>query len=280
MTKITTIRKPLLLLPLLLILSLAASWAQPGQGYQAMHARLGSGELLDNPQVKEKLGLTDEQISMIKEGIESNKRAQIEHKAQMELLQLDLKKAMDADEIDEKAVADITRKIGELHGKQLENRLKTRAIVQNTLTTEQKEKAKAAMQEKAKEWREKAQERRSERSDDRGAALRQRGVQDDERGPAPAIRGQRQGQRGPAPALRGPQFDRGQRRPAFGPRGDFGPGFGPQAMGLGQGFGGDGNPECLLDGDEPGLQHRGPRAGFAPCPLADEPAEPAEPDMN
>lgn len=240
MTITTTLRQPLLLLPILLVIGLASAWAQPGQGRQALRAHVGSGELFDRPEVKEKLGLTDEQVTAIKNGQEEAKRANIELDAQMQLLQLDLKKAMDADEVDEKAVGEIAKKIGEVHGKLLANNLKQRLIVKETLTDEQKEKAREAIRERAETWREKRGEAR-----ERGAYQR----------------GPRDGQHGPAD---------GDRHPLMRQRSDMGQGFGPQAQkfgpGAGEGFRGFGD-------DGPArFDRRGPRPGFNPgAPPADAP---------
>ncbi|GAB4323229.1 MAG: hypothetical protein Kow0059_18510 [Candidatus Sumerlaeia bacterium] len=152
-TRQTPTLRSLIVLPVFLTIGLVAAMAQPR--YELL-AKFGSGEIFENPKVKEKLQLTDEQVSKLKEGVESVARKQVELDAQLKLAHMDLNKLLDADKVDEKAVTEAVKKIGDIQTQQLLNRTMVRVLIKNTLNPEQEQKMKEAIGERLKQRRQNA----------------------------------------------------------------------------------------------------------------------------
>jgi Spy/CpxP family protein refolding chaperone len=105
-------------------------------------------KLLNDPKFQKEIGLTDTQISQLKTKLSETEKAMIRSKADVQILHIDLKDMLEADNPD---AAKIDAKIDELGRLQAEN-MKTMAHalieVKSILTKEQIEKAKAYIIEK------------------------------------------------------------------------------------------------------------------------------------
>ena len=89
---------------------------------------------------EEMVGLTDEQVESLKSLKDSNQRALIKMKADLELAMLDLNKVLDTDEIDLSQAKKLTQKIADLRAKMQYSKIEASAKARQVLTEEQLEK--------------------------------------------------------------------------------------------------------------------------------------------
>jgi len=116
-------------------IAVAQAPAEPGQARRGRAA--GHFEMM-----KERLGLTEAQVSQIEKLRADARRAAIQRRADTELARLDLEQLMKADTVDEKAIAVQIKKLTDLHGAALKARVDERLAMKKILTPEQQEKLK------------------------------------------------------------------------------------------------------------------------------------------
>ncbi|MBU0678769.1 MAG: periplasmic heavy metal sensor [Verrucomicrobia bacterium] len=116
----------------------AMVWAEPGRdgnrgSERGQHGRPSIANMLDNPQLVEKLGLTDEQLTALKDGAYQKEKECIPLQAEQRTVRLEMRKLMDQDSPSEEAVLALVEKEGSINTelKKLETkyRLQVRAIV-------------------------------------------------------------------------------------------------------------------------------------------------------
>jgi Spy/CpxP family protein refolding chaperone len=140
-----------------------------------------AAKFLLRPEAKEKLGLTDEQVTKIRELDYASEKQAIELRAKAEQAELELRQLMQAETPDRDAIMKQLDKVGQAQTEMRKLQTGNRLDVQAALTAEQREKIKTVMTERRAD----ARERRSEGRRDRP------GRQGDRRGFG--------GQPGPAP---------------------------------------------------------------------------------
>jgi Spy/CpxP family protein refolding chaperone len=90
--------------------------------------------------MKERLGLTEAQVSQIEKLRTDERRAAIQRRADTQLARLELEQLMKADPVDEKAIATRVKQLTDLHGAALRARVDGRLALKRILTPEQHEK--------------------------------------------------------------------------------------------------------------------------------------------
>ena len=98
--------------------------------------------LLQNPELAEELGLTEDQLAEIKSVTGEHRRASMELRHEMEEAALVQVERLSADEIDEDAVMDAVEKTGEIRTEMAKLTMKQFLAFREILTPEQIEKAK------------------------------------------------------------------------------------------------------------------------------------------
>ncbi len=97
---------------------------------------------LQNPQVKEKLELTDDQIKAIKEASEEIDKKMIELKAKLEVAKIELRSLLDADTINKSAIDAKIEELGKIKTEMLKSTINRKIVMKEILTSEQQEKIK------------------------------------------------------------------------------------------------------------------------------------------
>lgn len=109
----------------------AVAWAGPGEGPRGDGDHLE--KVLGNPKAAAELGVTDEQISKVRDVIYEHRKAGIDLHAKKQLAELELKKLMAQESPDETAVLAAVDEVGrigtELRKNRIKGRLAVRAIV-------------------------------------------------------------------------------------------------------------------------------------------------------
>jgi Spy/CpxP family protein refolding chaperone len=109
----------------------------------AFDAPLGGGRWWYRPAVKDKLELTDEQIRRINRiWIEHRKRI-IDLKGDSQKTYLDLEDLMGQPSIDKNQASSLAEKLGQLHAKQTEERIRMAVAIRTELSLDQYEKLRA-----------------------------------------------------------------------------------------------------------------------------------------
>jgi Spy/CpxP family protein refolding chaperone len=90
--------------------------------------------------MKERLGLTEAQVSQLEKLRTDERRAAIQRRADTQLARLELEQLLKADTVDEKAVAARVKQLTDLHGAALNAKVDGRLALKKILTPEQQEK--------------------------------------------------------------------------------------------------------------------------------------------
>lgn len=140
-------------LALALPLATAAAPAMPGGGRMAQGIVM---HFLEDPEVREQAGITDEQVEQIRARLHEARQAMIEHRAALESAELELERLWQADEPDAAAIRAAITRIGELRTQQQIAGAETRLAIHGILTAEQRETLKQLGRERMREHREQA----------------------------------------------------------------------------------------------------------------------------
>lgn len=143
----------------LAVSSVALAQGMGGKGGQGFGGGMGVGpgagmgieRLLDNPQIIAELGLTDSQVKQLKDIQSKSQRDAIKVKAEVDVLQLDLKDLLDQDNPDMKKVDSLLDQIGAKHTEMQKSMIHSLIDMKGALTDEQKAKVKELIAEKMKE---------------------------------------------------------------------------------------------------------------------------------
>lgn len=128
-----------------------------------MHHRGGGGEsmqrgdmmihALRNPEVAEKIGLSEEQCEKISRKIEKLEDKNLNLKYKMEKTSLKQARLMTAKELDEKALMDAVEELGKYRTQIAKQRITMMIFMRNTLTPEQTKNMRSVMRERMNERR-------------------------------------------------------------------------------------------------------------------------------
>ncbi len=125
------------------------------------------GEWWSNPKAIEKLELSEEQQELLSELSAAHKKEQIEKKATIDSLAVDLKQMWQADELDKNGILRTTSKIANLKADAEIARTKHRLEVAGVLTAEQQGKIREFLQQAREKVRQGAREGLRERREQR-----------------------------------------------------------------------------------------------------------------
>ncbi len=131
----------------------AGAGEQPGMeapGEVPPHAVMRA---LNNPEMIEKIGLTAEQVQKLQDALRDMQKQEIKLRSEQELVSLDQAELMTKPEVDEKAVMQTVEQLGKVHTEMAKLQMKRLLLLKKSLTTEQKDKLRALMQERRQEWR-------------------------------------------------------------------------------------------------------------------------------
>jgi len=138
--KVSRTKSLVIVISILLIIGLVAIvYAQPmfrGQGQQK------GLNLLQNPKVKEKLQLTDDQINKIKEVTQDTQKKMIDLNAKAEIANIELQSLLDSPSIDKKAVEAKVDELGKIRTEIHKTAINCRIAMKEILTPEQQQKIK------------------------------------------------------------------------------------------------------------------------------------------
>jgi len=138
--KVSRTKSLVIVISILLIIGLVAIvYAQPmfrGQGQQK------GLNLLQNPKVKEKLQLTDDQINKIKEVTQDTQKKMIDLNAKDEIANIELQSLLDSPSIDKKAVEAKVDELGKIRTEIHKTDINRRIAMKEILTPEQQQKIK------------------------------------------------------------------------------------------------------------------------------------------
>ncbi|MCK5706841.1 MAG: Spy/CpxP family protein refolding chaperone [Candidatus Aureabacteria bacterium] len=104
---------------------------------------------------KEELGLTDEQVDKIKALMIETRKSLIKTKADIDIIDVDIKAAMFSDDIDKEVVGKLIDQKYDLKKVQAKTVINALVDTKGVLNDEQKEKAKELFKDKVKEWKDK-----------------------------------------------------------------------------------------------------------------------------
>ena len=107
----------------------------PGGMEQAALARI-----VNNPKIAEELGLTEDQVKTLRNGIFDAQEQKVKLKAEMEVAAIQQARLLTADPVDEKAVMAAVEKAGGIRTEIAKLEMKGLLLVRNTLNAEQREK--------------------------------------------------------------------------------------------------------------------------------------------
>jgi Spy/CpxP family protein refolding chaperone len=128
----------------------------PGMGmgmgmHGGMHHRggpgMGLGFLINNPEMRQKLGITDEQAAKIRQQTLDFRKAEIRNRADLEIKRLDLHSLMAADAPDKAAIDRTLQEVGASQMALEKSAVDFHLAMRAALTPEQREKLKAMRQE-------------------------------------------------------------------------------------------------------------------------------------
>lgn len=116
-----------------------------------MHHRggpgMGLGFLVNNPEMRKKLGITDEQAAKIRQQTLEFRKAEIRNRADLEIKRLDLHSLMAADAPDKAAIDRTLQEVGAAQMALEKSAVDFHLAMRSALTPEQREKLKAMRQE-------------------------------------------------------------------------------------------------------------------------------------
>ena len=115
----------------------AIAVAQAPEPPQMRHRARGG---MTGQMMKERLGLTEAQVSQLEKLRTDERRAAIQRRADTQLARLELEQLMKAETVDEKAVAARVKQLTDLHGAALKAKVDGRLALKKLLTPEQQEK--------------------------------------------------------------------------------------------------------------------------------------------
>lgn len=147
-------------------------------GPDGMQGELGGAEMLAravmNPEIAEKLGLSEEQREAIKNGLHTIRQQQIELRAKMELAALEQAKLLTEENTDEAKLMSAIEKTGAANTELAKLRVKPLLLMKSVLTEEQRASVRTLLQEKRKQreggekpWASDERMERGERGEDR-----------------------------------------------------------------------------------------------------------------
>jgi Spy/CpxP family protein refolding chaperone len=144
------------------------------RGHRGMMARGGMQQalikrILDNPEIAEQVGLTEEQISTLKQAMFEIEKKLIDLHAEQAKAGMEQGQLLDQDQIDKKAVMKAVEKTGEISTEIAKLQMEQLLLVKETLTTEQIDKIKEMIHEHARQRRDETRNRWEERRRNRGA---------------------------------------------------------------------------------------------------------------
>ncbi|MBU0968767.1 MAG: hypothetical protein KKA54_20595 [Proteobacteria bacterium] len=93
--------------------------------------------LWQNPEIAEKLGLSDKQITELKNADFTFRKQQLELKAQLNMLHLEMEKAFSEQKLNETAVRELAGKMADVQGKMFVQNIESRLAATKYLTEEQ-----------------------------------------------------------------------------------------------------------------------------------------------
>lgn len=113
--------------------------AQPGPNRDVNRAarQPGLGRMIQNPEFRTKLGITDEQHGKLQTGFMNAAKAGIKNRADLQIKRLELTSLMNADKPDRAQINQKINEISALRTAQMKNQIDTRLLVKETLTAEQ-----------------------------------------------------------------------------------------------------------------------------------------------
>jgi Spy/CpxP family protein refolding chaperone len=115
--------------------------AQPGvhgaNARQNFGNHQGLGRILNNPDFRTKLGITDEQYAKLKNSFLDSEKVAIRTRADLQIKRLELANLMSADNVDRTQVNQKISDIGALETALMKNHIETQLAVKDTLTPEQ-----------------------------------------------------------------------------------------------------------------------------------------------
>lgn len=123
------------------------------------------GHMLENPETAREMGLSDEQISTIRDGLDKLRQEQTELSKRMQLAAMEQAKLMTAPEIDEAALMAAIEGSGDLRTQMAKLRVKSMLLVRKHITPEQIEQIRQNVREK---FQERMRQRRGEFGQGRG----------------------------------------------------------------------------------------------------------------
>ena len=126
-----------------------------GMGWGGMSPAGGEGlrvdmmieRIINNPDLVEKAGITDEQIKILTSAISEMKKERVKIQAELELASLDQADKLAQDTVDEKAIMKAIEKTGELQTQLAKLAVKQMLLVKKTLTPDQIKKIKELARE-------------------------------------------------------------------------------------------------------------------------------------
>lgn len=140
--------------------------AQPGPGPQRGQRgmnragrQFGMGRMIQNPEFRSKLGITEEQYGKLQTGFLNALKAAIKNRADLQIKRLELASLMDADKPDRAQINQKINEISALQTAQMKNHIDTRLLVKETLTAEQWTKFHEWQQGQARQMLQRRQER-------------------------------------------------------------------------------------------------------------------------
>jgi len=194
----------------LLIIGLVAfAYTQPMfRGQRA----LGKGSaILENPKVKEKLQLTDDQINKIKEVNQDIQKKLIDLRAKEEIAQIELQSLLDASSIDKNAIENKIEEFGKIRTEIHKSEVNRKIAMKEILTPEQQQKIKDFVGKRFAQGFKQGQQGRGGQGFMRGEGFGQ--GQPGMQGCPMWNQGQCPGFPGMAPAPRGPEFPSAPKEP-------------------------------------------------------------------
>ena len=115
-------------------------------------------QLSNNQKLMEETGITEEQITKIKDSLDEIKKKLIDLRGEMEKAGMDQAKLISAREMDEGAIMKAIEKLGGLKTETAKLEIQRMLVIKKNLKPEQLEKLKKSIQEKAKEHRQRMNE--------------------------------------------------------------------------------------------------------------------------
>ena len=121
----------------------------------AWSGSLGDGKWWEIPRISEQLGLTHEQTERINEIWTEHRKQIIDTRGEIEKAYLDLENLLGKTTVDTQQAYQLAERLGQLHAKQAEQRLKMTINTRRVLSVEQFDKLKGMRAARAKMLREK-----------------------------------------------------------------------------------------------------------------------------